>query len=78
MSSKNTPSPPDIDYGAALQRGLDKIAATEPNSGSTEHLRQPGEHRAPVRTEPVEEVSISLEEFVEMTAPKKHRRLRAG
>ena len=58
------PNPNPIDFEAALRRGLEKIAR-EPDGGSTERFRKPGEHRAPVRTEPVPEVSMSLEEFVE-------------
>ncbi|WP_428503070.1 hypothetical protein [Roseateles sp.] len=54
----------EIDYGQALQRGLERIARDDLDGGSTERLRRPGEHPAPTRTTPVKEVSLSLTEFV--------------
>lgn len=58
-------TPPPIDFFQALQDGLKEVARVEPNSGSTEHLRRPGEHVAPIRTEPVAEVAMSLQELVD-------------
>ena len=61
-----------IDFEAALQRGLVEVARG-PDGGSTERFRKPGERKAPVRTERVPEVSLSLDEFVKAatTAPER-------
>ena len=59
-----------IDFEAALQQGLNRIAATEPDSGSTERFRKPGEHVAPVRTAPVTKASLTLSEFLAASKPK--------
>ena len=59
-----------IDFEAALQKGLDRIAATEPDSGSTERFRKPGEHPAPRRTSPVTKASLTLGEFLAASNPK--------
>ncbi len=56
--------PADIDFEAALRRGLEKIAR-EPDGGSTERFRKPGERPAPVRTKPVPEVTMSLKALIE-------------
>lgn len=64
MNSEKHGTPVEIDYGQALQRGLEKIARDDLDGGSTEALRKPGEHAAPTRTVPVKEVSLSLTEFL--------------
>ena len=58
---------PPIDFFQALQRGLERIARVEPTSGSTEHLRRPGEHPAPTRTAPVPELDLSISEFLKQS-----------
>ena len=64
MNNEKHDTPVDIDYGQALQRGLEKIARDDPDGGSTEGLRRTGEHQAPTRTVQVKEVSLSLSEFL--------------
>jgi hypothetical protein len=62
---------PSIDYNAALQRALGEISSSDFDAGSTEKYRRPGEYVAPTRTTPVNEVSLSLKEFIERSAQKK-------
>ncbi|WP_156382422.1 hypothetical protein [Acidovorax sp. Leaf160] len=60
---------PEIDFFDALQRGLQKIASEEPCSSTTGQLTRSAQRSSRVRTEPVQEVDISLTEFVSMTTP---------
>ena len=66
MNNKKHETLGEIDYGQALQRGLEKIARDDPDAGSTEGLRRPGEYPAPTRTVPVKETSLSLSDFLSL------------
>lgn len=59
----------EIDFFDALRCGLQLIATQDQRNIRTDKYRKLGECKAPTRTEPVAELNMSLNEFVDVTAP---------
>ncbi len=63
----------EIDFVKALSDGIKNELARFPElMGDPERFRRPGEYVAPVRTRPVEIVSLSVEEFIELSRNRGH------
>ncbi len=65
---KQTSDFPEIDFAKALNDGIKNEFARFPElMGDPGRFRLPGEYVAPVRTRPVEIVSLSVDEFIEQS-----------
>ena len=58
----------EIDFAKALSEGIKKELARFPElMADAERFHLPGEYVAPVRTRPVEIVSLPVEEFIQLS-----------
>ena len=65
---KKTSDFPEIDFAKALNDGIKKELAKFPElMAHPERFRLPGEYVTPMRTRQVEIVSLSVEEFIELS-----------